>query len=83
MNQTLELLAEEDRLKDVWKVQVPGIYGRKGDPLPARLSKLVRPAAQSLQRVYQQVVAEGGHLYISDMFRSAADQQRAHEDWKS
>jgi hypothetical protein len=83
MNQTLELIEEDDRLTGVWKVRVPGIYGRKGDPLPTRLARLVLPAAESLRQVYQQVVAEGGHLYISDMFRSAADQQRAHEDWKS
>jgi hypothetical protein len=83
MNQTLELIAADDRLKGVWKVKVPGIYGKKGDPLPARLAKIVRPAAQSLQQVYSRIVAEGGHLYISDMFRSANDQQRAHEDWKS
>ena len=83
MNQILELIEKDERLRDVWKVRVPGIYGRKGDPLPARLSKLVLPAAQSLQHVYERVASEGGHLYISDMFRSAADQQRAHEDWKS
>ena len=83
MNQTIELIEEDSKLKGVWKVRIPGIYGRKGDPLPARMAKLVRPAAESLQQVYQQVVAEGGHLYISDMFRSAAEQQRAHEDWKS
>lgn len=83
MNQTVELIEADDRLNGVWKVKVPGIYGRKGDPLPARLSKLVRPAADSLRKVFELVTAEGGHLYISDMFRSAADQQRAHEDWKS
>lgn len=83
MNQTLEIVEQDPKLKDVWKVRVPGIYGKKGDPLPARMARLVLPAAQSLQQVYRQVVAEGGHLYISDMFRSAADQQRAHEDWKS
>jgi len=44
---------------------------------------LVRAAASALQQVYADVVAEDGHLYISDMFRSAAEQQRAHEDWKS
>lgn len=83
MNQTLELIEPDGKLKNVWKVRVPGIYGRKGDPLPARMARLVLPAAQSLQQVYRQVVTEGGHLFISDMFRSAADQQRAHEDWKS
>src|SRR5688500_8676980 len=83
MDQTLEIVEQDPKLKDVWKVRVPGIYGKKGDPLPARMARLVLPAAQSLQQVYRQVVAEGGRLFISDMFRSAADQQRAHEDWKS
>jgi hypothetical protein len=83
MNQTLELIEQDDRLTGVWKVKVPGIYGRKGSPLPARLSRLVRPAAEALKRAIEQIAREGGHLYLSDMFRSAADQQRAHEDWKN
>lgn len=83
MKMTVELIEEERKLPGVWKVRVPGIYGRKGNPLPARMAKLVLPAAKSLGKVYEQVVLEGGHLYISDIFRAAADQQRAHEDWKS
>src|SRR5688500_15104673 len=77
MDQTLAIVEQDLKLKDVWKVGVPGIYGKKGDPLPARMARLVLPAAQSLQQVYRQVVAEGGRLFISDMFRSAADQLRA------
>jgi hypothetical protein len=80
---TLEVLEEDRRYRGVHKVRVPGIYGRKGNPLPARMSRLVLPAAQALQRVYERVVAEDGHLYVSDMFRSAVEQQRAHEDWKT
>lgn len=78
-----EIEADDERLAGVVKLVVSGIYGRKGDPLPKRMAKLVRPAAEALQRVFAQVAAEGGHLYVSDMFRSAAQQQRAHEDWKS
>ena len=33
--------------------------------------------------MFGDVVNEGGHLYLSDMFRSAVQQQKAHEDWKS
>lgn len=78
-----EVVGEEPRLKGVVRVRVPGIYGKKGKPLPVRMAKLVRPAAQALQRVFEDVLKEGGHLYISDMFRAAVDQQKAHEDWKT
>ena len=83
MNQEVEILDDDGKLKGVVKIRVPSIYGKKGDPLPQRMAKLVKPAAQALQRVYKDVVAEGGHLYISDMFRSFAEQQKAHEDWKT
>ena len=83
MNQEVEILGDEGKLKGVVKIRVPGIYGKKGDPLPQRMAKLVKPAAQALQQVYKDIVAEGGHLFISDMFRSFAEQQKAHEDWKS
>lgn len=78
-----EILENDEKLKNVVKVRVPGIYGKKGDPLPKRMAKLVRPAAVALQKVFEDVVMAGGHLYISDMFRSATQQQKAHEDWKS
>ncbi len=83
MEMKLEILEKDGRFKGVVSGRVPGIYGTKGNPLPKRMSKLVRPAAQALQRVYKDIVAEGGHLYLSDMFRAANEQQKAHEDWKS
>ncbi len=83
MEQTCEIIEDDATLKGVVKVRVPGIYGTKGAPLPARMAKLARPAAVALRKVYDDVVAAGGHLYISDMFRSFADQQKAHEDWKT
>jgi hypothetical protein len=83
MEMKLEFVNDDERYVNVANIRVPGIYGTKGDPLPARMAKLVRPAAEALQRVYRDVAAEGGHLYISDMFRSADEQQRAHEDWKA
>jgi murein L,D-transpeptidase YcbB/YkuD len=82
MQMRLEILGDDEKFKGVVKVRVPGIYP-KGKPLPARMAKLVREAAEALQKVYEQVSAEGGHLYISDMLRSATMQQKAHEDWKS
>ena len=82
MEQRCEILADAVGLIDVVQVQVPGIYGKRGeDPLPERMAKLVRWAAVALDEVYQEVVKKGGHLYISDMFRSAEEQQRAHEDY--
>lgn len=82
MEQRCEILADAVGLIDVVQVQVPGIYGKRGeDPLPERMAKLVRGAAVALDEVYQEVVKNGGHLYISDMFRSAEEQQRAHEDY--
>ena len=85
MDMTCEILEDDERLTNVVKVKVPSIYFRSTTraPLPKRMAKLVRPAAKSLTKVYKDVVKEGGHLYISDMFRSAKDQQKAHEDWKS
>lgn len=83
MTTNLKLLKLDPRYKNVWIVRVPGIYGTKGNALPRRMSRLVRPAANALKKVFDEVYAAGGHLYISDMFRSAAEQQRAHEDWKS
>jgi hypothetical protein len=81
MDQTCEILGDADGLKDVVQVAVPGIYGKRGDPLPERMAKLFRGAAISLQEVYADVVKKGGHVYISDMFRSAEDQERAHNDF--
>jgi len=83
MEMKVEIVEEDPKLHGVVIVRVPGIYGRKGNPLPKGMSRLTRGAAEALQRVFEQVVNEGGHLYLSDMFRSAVQQQKAHEDWKS
>lgn len=83
MEQKCEILAADERYTGVVNIRVPGIYGTKGGPLPARMAKLAKPAAVALQKVYRDIVSEGGHLYISDMFRSFAEQQKAHEDWKT
>lgn len=78
-----DVLEDDERLLGVVKIQVPSIYGHRGRPLPKRMAKLVRPAAEALGRVYLDVVAAGGHLYVSDAYRSPAQQQMAHEDWKT
>lgn len=61
-------------------VTVPSSYGDHV-ALPQRLAILVEEAALSLQQVYVAMVAAKGHLYISDMFRSFEDQERAYLDW--
>lgn len=81
MKMELKILSSEEKFNGVVKVQVPGIYP-KGQPLPQGMAKLVKEAAEALKKVYEQIVKEGGYLFISDMFRSAAMQQKAHEDWK-
>jgi peptidoglycan hydrolase-like protein with peptidoglycan-binding domain len=83
MEMRCEILEEDQDLKGVVKVRVPGIYGVKGNSLPDRMAKLVKSAAMALQKVYADITNEGGHLFISDMFRSAEEQQKAHEDWQS
>jgi Putative peptidoglycan binding domain len=82
MEMTCEILHPVDGLKGVVQVLVPGIYPR-GEPMPERMAKLVRKAALSLQDVYKDVVKAGGHLYLSDCFRTAADQHKAHLDYLS
>ncbi|MFH1963492.1 MAG: peptidoglycan-binding protein [bacterium] len=81
MKMRLQILGDDEKFKGVVKVEVPGIYP-KDSPLPAYMAKLVKEAAEALKKVYEQVVEKGGHLYISDMFRSAEMQQKSHEDWK-
>ena len=79
----LVILEPDSKLANVVYVSVPSIYANKTAILPKRMARLVQSAAESLQKVYQQIEGEGGHLYISDMYRSASEQQRAHEDWKA
>jgi hypothetical protein len=82
MDMRCDINGDVPELKGVVNVTVPGVFP-KGQPMPERLAKMVRPAAESLQEVYQDVVAAGGHLYISDMFRDAEQQHRAHLDFLS
>lgn len=56
MKMQLEILGDDEKLKGVVKVKVPGIYP-KGEPLPTGMAKLVREAAEGLKKVYEQVAA--------------------------
>jgi len=82
MEMVCRILGPHAHFIDVVHVRVPGIYGpAKGRPLPARMALLVRPAATALEKVYGEIAGNGGHVYISDMFRSTVDQQRAYQDY--
>ena len=81
MEMKCEIVGKDTKFKGVVNVRVPGIYPR-GEPLPKHMAKLVQAAAEALARVYEDIVKEGGHLFISDMFRSAEMQQKAYEDYK-
>ena len=82
MDMRCDISGDVDGLTGVVHVSVPGIFP-KGEPMPERLAKIVRPAAEALQKVYKSVVDAGGHLYISDMFRDAEQQHKAHMDYLS
>lgn len=82
VEQACKIVGQDSKLVDVALVEVPGIYP-KGKLLPKRMAKLINPAAKALDAAMADIVAAGGHLYISDMFRSTEDQQRAYMDWKT
>lgn len=46
MKMELRILEPHPKFHDVVLVACPGIYGRRGQPLPRRMAKLLRPAAQ-------------------------------------
>lgn len=81
MEMECKIISDDPNLRGVVNVSVPGIYGTKGNPLPKRMAKLVREAAEALNLVFQDVAQTGGHLYLSDMFRSAEEQEQAHNDY--
>jgi len=75
-----KIVGVDDRYHDVVIVEVPGIYPH-GTLLPERFSLLYQPAALALDKAMQEISSEGGQLFISDMFRSAEDQAKAHADY--
>jgi hypothetical protein len=72
---------DDPDFNDVVIVQVPSIYKNYSAYLPERMAKMVRSAAEALDKVYEEIVEAGGHLYLSDMFRSAEEQDKAHQDF--
>lgn len=79
------LVQAEKKYRDVWLVEVPSFYcSPKGSkPLPPRMALLYKPAALALDAAMIEIAAAGGHLFITDMFRSREDQEKAHQDYLS
>ena len=77
----LEILEEDKQYNGVVNVYVPALVDKDGKytALSSGRAKLTRPAAESLQKVFQEIGREGGKLFITDMFRSAELQQQLYE----
>lgn len=52
-------------------------------PLPKRMARATPDMNASLQKVSAALEARGGHLYLSDLFRSYEMQLQSHLDWKT
>lgn len=52
-------------------------------PLPKRMAHCTPDTKQSLIKISKALEAKGGHLYLSDLFRSYEMQLQSHNDWKS
>ncbi len=66
-------------------VPIASIYTRNGAPapLPARMAWCAPDLRDALLALDTAVARRGGALRLSDLFRSAEMQDRAHADWKS
>jgi D-alanyl-D-alanine dipeptidase len=68
------------------KVDIPSIYrDRSGNPvnLPKQMALATPDTAAAIKGIEREVAALGGRLVLSDMFRSAVDQEKAFYDYKS
>ncbi|MGH9908233.1 MAG: hypothetical protein ACRD8U_21910 [Pyrinomonadaceae bacterium] len=52
-------------------------------PLPKRMARATPDMNATLQKVSAALEARGGHLYLSDLFRSYEMQLQSHLDWKT
>lgn len=80
MEQRCVIVGRDPNYSHLVLVRVPGIYP-KGSALPARLARLYEPAVKPLDDAMIEIAAAGGHVFYSDMFRSTADQAKAHQDY--
>jgi len=80
--QRCRIVGTDPKYSGVVCVKVPDIY-KATHYLPDYMAKLVRPAAESLDKAIIEITQAGGTLFISDMFRSTEAQRRAYLDWKT
>lgn len=66
-------------------IHTPSIYKVKGArvPLPERMARCTPDTRRAIQDLAQAVAAQGGALYLSDLFRSYDMQLQSHLDWKT
>ncbi|MEO6392852.1 MAG: D-alanyl-D-alanine carboxypeptidase family protein [Pyrinomonadaceae bacterium] len=64
-------------------LSIKSIYPTKDGLLPARMAQMTPDAAAALDAVRAEVERRGGCFRVSDMYRDAAMQARAHQDYVS
>jgi hypothetical protein len=66
-------------------IHTPSIYLVNGVrvPLPERMARCTPDTRRAIRDLGQAVAAQGGALYLSDLFRSYDVQLQSHLDWKS
>jgi hypothetical protein len=64
-------------------VTLPSIYGKPPAALPKRMARCSPDFAQALLAIQMEVLAAGGRLVLSDMYRTYLMQAQAHMDYVS
>lgn len=79
----ITILGPHPVLRDVVAFECPSIYAvpKGSKSLPPRMGWLVDTAALALKLAVERIEAEGGHLYLSDCYRSPEEQAAAHNDY--
>ena len=66
-------------------VAILSVYLNEGQrvPLPKRMAQATPDMMVAIQEVGAELAAKGGHLFLSDLFRSYEMQLQSHLDWKT
>lgn len=66
-------------------ITILSIYLNNGErmPLPKRMARATPDMTSAIQAAGAALEAQGGHLYLSDLFRSYEMQLQSHLDWKT
>lgn len=69
----------------MFPVAIMSIYRKHGQrvPLPQRMARATADMLVAIQGVGEALEAQGGHVYVSDLFRSYEMQLQSHLDWKT